>query len=116
MTERRRPATSPPRPERTRRIDGGFAFIPNRFLHDGFYAQLSHGERSLYLFFLLAADRTGTSFYSPDRICSIVGLELDDYLALRRCLIQKDLLALDGTIVQVLDLPPKPRRGSRSSS
>jgi hypothetical protein len=105
---RRLPHRDPPRPDRIRRIDGGFAFLPNRFLHDGFLAHLSHVERSLYLFFVLAGDRNGVSFYSYDRICSTLELTVDDYIQARNRLIAIDLLAFDGTRSQVLSLPQKP--------
>jgi hypothetical protein len=42
------PHRAPILPDRIRRPEGGFAFIPNRFLHGGFFASLSHVERSLY--------------------------------------------------------------------
>jgi hypothetical protein len=54
---------APVRPDRVRRIDGGFAFVPNRFLHDGFLASLGRDELALYLFLVLAGDRNGVSFY-----------------------------------------------------
>jgi hypothetical protein len=41
--------------------------------HRGFFAQLSHLERSLYFFIVLAADRNGVSFYAHDRICTELG-------------------------------------------
>jgi hypothetical protein len=105
---RRLPHRDPPRPDRIRRIDGGFAFLPHRFLHDGFLAHLTHVERSLYLFFLLAGDRNGVSFYAYDRICSTLELTPDDYLEARNRLIAMDLLAFDGTRSQVLSLPQEP--------
>src|SRR5678815_3031676 len=55
-TSRRPPQRPPPRPDRIRRITGGFAFVPNEFLHHGFFASLSHTERSLYFFLVLAGD------------------------------------------------------------
>lgn len=104
-----RVAHRPPiRPDRVRRIEGGFAFVQNRFLHDGFFASLSHPERSLYLFLVLAADRNGVSYYSYDRICTALEMVLDDYLAVRNGLIDKDLIAFDGTRFQVLALPAAP--------
>jgi hypothetical protein len=33
---------------------------------------------------------------------------LDDYIEARDTLLKKDLIAFDGTLFQVLDLPPKP--------
>ena len=110
MDRPRRPSPSraPIVPDRVRRIDGGFAFVPNRFLHDGFFAQLTHVERSLYCFLVLAADRDGISFYAYDRICATLGVTLDDYLVARNALVDMDLVAFDGTRFQVLSLPPRP--------
>jgi hypothetical protein len=92
-----------------RLIDGSFAFLPHRFLRDGFFASLNPNERSLYLFLVLAADREGTSFYRYDSICSLLECTLDEYLHARNGLIDKDLLAFDGTRFQVLALPSRPR-------
>ena len=104
MTER-----PPPWPEQVRRIgEKSFAFIPHRFLRDGFFASLTEQERSLYLFLVLAADRQGVSFYSYDRICSILEVPLESYLAARNGLIDKDLVAFDGHRFQVLSLPERP--------
>ena len=37
-------------PHRLRRIDGGFSFIPHRFVTDGFLASLDQKVLLLYLF------------------------------------------------------------------
>lgn len=95
-------------PERLRKIRGSFAFIEHRFLRDGFWSSLSHHELLLYVFFILVADRNGLSYYSFDKICSLVELSLDDYVLARNALIHKDLIAFDGHLFQVLSLPPKP--------
>jgi hypothetical protein len=96
-------------PERVRRIDGqGFAFIPNRFLRDGFLVSLERDELALYVFLVLAGDRNGVSFYRYDSICSILERSLDDYIRARNGLIEKDLIAFDGTRFQVLSLPERP--------
>jgi hypothetical protein len=111
MADRQRhPQRTPVRPDRIRRIERGFAAIPNRFLHEGFFASLGHAERSLYFFLVLAGDRQGVSFYAHDRICSVLEITLDDYLPLRNALIAKDLIAFDGTRFQVLSLPAQPIR------
>jgi hypothetical protein len=99
-------------PDRIRQNEGSFAFIPHRFLTEGFLARLSQNELLLYLFLILAADRYSLSFYSSKSICSLLGLHVDQYLKARDGLIKKDLLAFDGTIFQVLSLPApakKPR-------
>ena len=108
MTDRPALCRTPPRPDRIRSTAGGFAYLPNRFLHDGFFASLTHAERSLYLFLVLAGDRNGVSYYSHERICSALELPLDEFLELRNRLIDKDLVAFDGTRFQVLSLPPRP--------
>ena len=95
-------------PQKIRRIDGGFSFIPHRFLTQGFLASLGQKELLLYLFLILAADRYGLSFYSYDRICSLLHINVDEYVAARDSLINKDLIAFDGSLFQVLQLPPKP--------
>jgi hypothetical protein len=102
-------------PDRIRRIDGGFSFIPHRFLTDGFLENLGQCELFLYIFLILAADRHGLSFYSYERICSLLQLSLEQYIEARNGLIKKDLIAFDGTLFQVLELPAtpiKPKRGS----
>ena len=97
---------------RIRRIDGGFSFIPHRFLTDGFLASLQQPELLLYVFLVLAADRYGLSYYSYERICSFLQLSVDQYIAARDGLVKKDLIAFDGTLFQVLQLPQKPLPGS----
>jgi len=66
--------------DRVRRIDGGFSFIPHRFLADGFLTSLSQKEILLYLFLILVSDRHGLSFYSYDSICSLLQITADEYI------------------------------------
>ena len=95
-------------PHRLRHIDGGFSFIPHRFLTDGFLSSLSQKELLLYFFLILASDRYGLSFYSYDLICSYLELNMEEYIQARDGLLKKDLIAFDGTLFQVLDLPESP--------
>lgn len=106
---RRHLGREPLRPDRVRAVDaGGFAFIPNRFLRDGFFAALEPDELRLYLLFVLAGDRRGMSFYHYDSICALLELQLEDYLAARDGLLRQNLIAFDGTRTQVLALPTAP--------
>lgn len=98
---------------RVRSIIGSFAFIEHRFLRHGFWAGLGHHELFLYFFLVLVADRQGLSFYSYDKICSLLTISVDEYILARDSLINKDLLAFDGTFFQVLSLPPEPVRLSQ---
>ncbi len=95
-------------PKRVRCINGGFGFIPHRFITDGFLASLAQKELLLYFFLVVVSDRNGLSFYSYDRICTSLELTLDQYIQARDSLIEKDLIVFDGTLFQVLELPSKP--------
>lgn len=95
-------------PCRIRRIDGGFSFIPHRFLSDGFLSVLGQKELLLYFFLVLVSDRYGLSFYSYDAICSLLEISLDQYVEARNLLIKKELIAFNGTLFQVLALPERP--------
>ena len=92
-------------PSRIRCIDGGFSFIPHRFLTDGFLETLTQRQLLLYILLVLAADRYGLSFYSDDRICSLLHMTGQQYIEARDGLIEKDLIAFDGSLFQVLSLP-----------
>jgi hypothetical protein len=102
-------------PDRRRTITGSFAFIEHRFLRDGFWSSLSQHECLLYVFLVLVADRNGLSYYSYDKICTLLRCTLEDYLVARNGLIDKDLIAFDGHLFQVLSLPDTPVRVSLSS-
>ena len=94
--------------ERVRKITGSFAFIEHRFLRDGFLVSLSQHEMLLYFFLVLVADRYGLSFYSYDKICSLLRITVEDYLEARNQLMEKDLIAFNGQLFQVLSLPQPP--------
>ena len=95
-------------PGRVRRIQGGFSFIPHRFLTDGFLVSLDQTEILLYFFLVLASDRNGLFFYSYDAICTFLKITADEYIEARDSLMNKDLIAFDGSLFQVLDLPKEP--------
>ena len=97
--------------ERVRQIAGqGFGFIPHRFLRGGFLSSLERDELALYVFLVLAANRHGVSFYGYDAICELLNMPAECYIEARNRLIDKDLIAFDGTRFQVLSLPDQPRR------
>lgn len=90
---------------RIRSIDGSFAWIGHRFLSQGFWGNLTHHELLVYLFLVIVGDRQGLSYYSFDKICSLVAITPDEYILARDGLINKDLLSFDGHLFQVLSLP-----------
>lgn len=97
-------------PDRVRKISGSFAYVEHRFLHDGFWADLDHHPLLLYLFLVLVADRFGLSYYSYDKICTLLRFSVDEYILARDTLIDKDLIAFDGRLFQVLALPAHAKR------
>jgi len=92
-------------PHRVRAITGSFAYVEHRFLKHGFFKRLNHSQLLLYFSLVLAADKHGLSYYSYDKICSFLGLSLDDYIDARDQLMENNLIAFDGTLFQVLSLP-----------
>jgi transposase len=95
-------------PDRVRRIKGSFSFIPHRFVADGFFSRLTHAELLVYFLLLMVGDRYGLSYYRQERLCSMLKMEIDDFMYARNGLIEKSLIAFDGFLFQVLSLPPKP--------
>src|SRR4030042_110200 len=101
--------------DRIREIAGGFSFIPHRFLAEVFLASLDREEILLYLFLILAGDRHGLSCYSYDAICTLLQINIDEYIVARDGLIGKDLIGFDGRIFQVFALPSRPVIKSKPS-
>lgn len=95
--------------DRIRSIEAGFSFIPHRFLREGFFITLTRDELVVYFLLILVSDREGVSYYSQDRLCHLLKMCPEDFLEARNGLIEKDLIAFDGFIFQVLSLPAKPR-------
>ena len=93
------------RPDRIRKITGTFGFIEHRFIREGFFYSLTHHELVLYFFLVLVADRDGLSFYGHDKICTLLRIDLEEFIQARDRLIYKDLIAFDGRTFQVLSLP-----------
>ncbi len=102
--------TSPLEPARIRKINGSFAFIEHRFLHDGFWDSLGHHQLLLYLFLIIVADRNGLSYYSYDKICTLLRITVDEYILARNALIDQNLIAFDGYLFQVLSIPEEVTR------
>lgn len=92
-------------PQRVRKIRGSFAFIEHRFLRDGFWASLCKDELLLYVLLIMTGNREGLSYYGYDTLCLLLKMDLDDYILARNGLIDKELIAFDGQLFQVLSLP-----------
>ena len=95
-------------PNRRRKIEGSFGYIPHRFLRDGFFQSLSPVELALYLFFVVVSDAVGLSYYGFKTIQKILDLEDFEFQEAFGRLHRRDLIASEGTLVQVLSLPQYP--------
>lgn len=104
------------RPDRLRAIEKPFAWIPFRLLKDGLFADLSDRAKLLYFFLCLAADTRGTSFYGDSRIRSYFQLCSEEIDLARFELVQKDLLAYNGRLYQLLSLPPPGRAAPQQTN
>ena len=109
-------------PERIRHISGSFSWIDHRILTNGFLNAMTRHEILLYFFLVLVGDKNGVSFYSYDKICQLLKIELADYIQARNLLIQRSLIAFQQGRFQVLELPSQqaqlnePQRGDEFRS
>jgi len=98
---------TPVLPDRIRRIEGSFSFIPHKFVTAGFFTSLRQHELLIYFLLVIVGDRQGLSYYSQDKLCTMLRMSLDDFISARNGLIEKSLIAYDGFMFQVLSLPDK---------
>lgn len=96
--------------QRRRQLKPPFAWIDRRFMFDGHFARLSADEILLYVFLVLVADQDGLSFYSYDKICQLLNIDVDAYARARDRLIRNQFIAFDGTLFQVLALPDRQKQ------
>jgi len=82
-------------PDRVRKIDGSFSFIPHTFVTHRFFTSLNQHELLLYFLLVLVGDRHGLSYYSQDRLCTMLRMCLDQLITARNSLIEKSLIAFD---------------------
>lgn len=90
-----RPKCVIPQPDRVRRIDGSFAWLDHRLLREGHLSRLTPEDVAVYVFLVLAADRSGVSFYHHEKICLAIGLSWDKFSEARERLIERDLIAFE---------------------
>ena len=82
-----------------------FGWLDHNLLHFGFIQRLEPESLLLYFFLCLVADKNGCSFYDYDKICSLLKLDLQQYLRARQQLIDQSLIEFEAPIYQVLSLP-----------
>jgi hypothetical protein len=94
-------------PQRLRRPPAsGWSWLDRRFLREhGDY--LSRDAILLYLFLAAVADRHGLSFYSDNTLASRLRLSVPALAQAREELLERDLIAHQLPLVQVLALPER---------
>ena len=84
-----------PQPQKTRTINGSFAWIDHRLMRNGFIETMTHQDMALYLFLVLAADRNGVSFYRKEKICQAVSLDYSQFEVAKDRLVNMKLIAFE---------------------
>jgi hypothetical protein len=93
-------------PQRLRRPPAtGWSWVDRRFLREH-GDHLSRDAILLYLFLAAVADRHGLSFYSDQTLSCRLRLPLSALAQAREELLNRDLIAYQVPLVQVLSLPP----------
>ena len=106
-----------PRPDRRRSIRGSFSWVDHRFLRGGFDQGLTRLEKLLYFILVAVSNRDGVSFYSDARLAELLDIRFPHELdGARQELMARDLIAYQGGIYQVLELPACSPSNSRDSS
>ena len=101
---------------RIRQTHNSFGFVPHRFLRDGFLSSLDPCEALLYLFYILAADRYGISYYSDRKMCDLLNFSGEQLRHTRDRLMEKELICCEDPVCQVLELPYQPVKFTVESS
>jgi hypothetical protein len=113
----RKSRPQPPRPDRRRSIRGSFSWIDHRFLREGFDEGLTRLEKLFYFVLVAVSNQDGVSFYSDARLTELLDIRFPHELdGARKELVARDLIAYEGGIYQVLDLPAHSPREGRVSS
>ena len=112
-----KPRPQPPRPDRRRAIRGSFSWIDHRFLREGFDEGLTRFEKLLYFVLVAVSNQDGVSFYSDARLAELLHTHFPlELVSARNQLVARDLIAYEGGIYQVLDLPAHSPRQRPDSS
>lgn len=107
----------PPRLDRIRSICGSFSWIDHRFLRQGFDQGLTRLEKLLYFVLVAVSNQDGVSFYSDRRLGELLDIRYAHELTGARAeLVARDLIAYQGGIYQILQLPSCPPTAGQAIS
>lgn len=90
---------------RIRKIRGSFSQIEHRFINERFIDCMEKEEILVYFFLVAVGDSKGVSFYSSERMASLLKISIPSIERARQGLIQKGFLAYKDGVYQILNLP-----------
>jgi hypothetical protein len=97
-------------PARLRRPPAsGWSWVDRRFLREH-AERLSRQAVLLYFFLTAVADQNGLSFYSDGTRAALLRMPLSELVQARDELLDRDLIAHEARLTQVLSLPPPGQR------
>lgn len=108
----------PLEPRRVRKPRGAWGWIDLRAVTQGHLERVGTAAALTYLFLCSVGDTAGLSFWSRDRMGRILGLDGESIQKALSMLVDANLIARQGQIVQVLPIPEgtSPCDGSDSGS
>jgi hypothetical protein len=95
------------RPERQRQIPPHFSWVDHRLIRQHRLRECDHSAWALYLFLVSVGDAQGLSYYSDASLARALKIDPLKLSAVRRQLIDADLIAYQKPLYQVLDLTEK---------
>ena len=102
---RQRTTKLPVDPTRIRHMPTQFAPVDRRLVYDRHTCRLTHQQISLYVFLHCVGDAAGLSYYSDERICQYLHLNMSELRDARQGLLQRQFILYRRPIYQLLDLP-----------
>ncbi len=96
----------PPYPQLVREIVKGYGYgwIDHRFLRKDAIKRLTPLAIALYCILVCAADCNGVSFYSDTLLCCLFGVNHEELIEARQCLIDNKLIVWSKPYYQLLDI------------
>lgn len=95
----------PLEPRRVRYPRGAYGWIDLKVVTSGVLQEIGSEAAFTYLFLCAVGNMQGVSFWSRLRMAQILGLSLDAVETAIQKLQERDLIAANGKVVQVLPLP-----------
>ena len=95
-----------PCPQRQRAIPSQFSWIDQALARRRFFERAPASAWALYCFAVTVADARGVSFYAERTLCERLAMTPEQLIGARRALLDLDLIAQRGPLLQVLSLPP----------